>query len=130
MCMASEKIDIEVQDLASDEVLVAQLRTGQVISIVQRDAPELQVLTADGSLIGVIPNSASNQLLLTGSAVIRSLRKQQGLLVHVLLRVTQPQPSALPRQGRAFLVDILFILEVPMRISRADCSERAPLNPA
>ncbi len=98
-CMASRKTDIEVQDLARDEALAGQLRTGQPVTIVQRDSAELQVLSAEGSLIGVIADPPSKQQLLAGSAVIRSLRKQQDLLVHVLLRVTHPEPNAAPQQG-------------------------------
>lgn len=97
--MASKKTDIEVQNLARDEALAGQLRTGQPVSIVQRDSPELQVLSAEGSLIGVIAEPSNKQQLLAGSAVIRSLRKQQDLLVHVLLRVTHPEPNAAPQQG-------------------------------
>ena len=99
MCMASKKIDIEVQSLARDEALAGQLCTGQPVSILQRDSKELHVLSAEGSLIGVIANTSSKQQLLAGSAVIRSLRKQQDLLVHVLLRVTHPEPNAAPQQG-------------------------------
>ena len=101
--MASRKTDIEVQDLASHEALAGQLRTGQPVSIVQRDSAGLQVLSAEGSLIGVIPDPPSKQQLLTGSAVIRSLRKQQDLLVHVLLRVTHHEPNAAPQQGEILL---------------------------
>ena len=104
MCMASRKTDIEVQDLVRDEALAGQLRTGQAVSIVQRNSPELQVFTAEGSLIGVITKLSSKQQLLTGSAVIRSLRKQQDFLVHVLLRVTHPEPNAAPQQGEHVLV--------------------------
>ena len=100
--MALKKTDIEVQSLAEDEALASQLRTGQPVSLVQReDSPELQVLSAGGSLIGLISNIPQVEQLVTGTAVIRSLRKQQGLLVHVLIRVTYSESDPAPQPGRA-----------------------------
>jgi len=103
--MASRKTDIEVHKLVKDEVLAGQLCTGQPVSILQReDSPELQVLSAEGSLIGVIADPSNKQQLVTGTAVIRSLRRQEDLLVHVLLRVTHPEPNAAPQQGTILLL--------------------------
>lgn len=100
MRMASRKTDIEVHSLAEDEAQASQLRTGQPVSLVQReDFPELQVLSAGGSLIGLISDIPQVEQLVTGTAVIRSLRKQQGVLVHVLIRVTHPESA--PQPGRA-----------------------------
>ena len=128
--MASRKTDIEVQDLARDEALAGQLRTGQPVSIVQRDSAELQVLSAEGSLIGVLADLPSKQHLLAGSAVIRSLRKQQDLLVHVLLRVTHPEPNAAPQKGEILLGPYFLSMQIFTRLSRHSCTGRAPLNPA
>lgn len=103
--MASRKTDIEVHKLVRDEVLAGQLCTGQPVSILQReDSPELQVLSTEGSLIGVIADPSNKQQLVTGTAVIRSLRRQEDLLVHVLLRVTHPEPNAAPQQGTILLL--------------------------
>lgn len=99
-CMASRRIDIELHRLAKDEVIASQLRTGQPVSLVEReDSPELQVQDAEGLLIGVIAEPSNKQQLLTGTAVIRSLRKQQGLLVHILIRVTFSDTNTAPQQG-------------------------------
>ena len=98
--MASRKSDIEVRSLATDEELASQLRTGQQVRLVQvEDSTEVQVLSDKGSLIGVLLDLAVKEQLLTGTAVIRSLRKQQNLLVYVLIRVTYPESHAAPRQG-------------------------------
>ena len=100
MRMASKKVDIEVHNLAEDEAQASQLRTGQPVSLVQREEfPELQVLSAGGSLIGLISDIPQVERLVTGTAVIRSLRKQQGLLVHVLIRVTYPESDSAPQPG-------------------------------
>ena len=98
--MASRKSDIEVQSLVTDEALASQLRTGQQVRLVQvEDSPEVQIHSDQGSLIGVVVDIPIKEQLLTGTAVIRSLRKQQKLLVHVLIRVTYPESHATPRQG-------------------------------
>ena len=98
--MASRKSDIEVQSLVTDEALASQLRTGQQVRLVQvEDSPEVQIHSDQGSLIGVVVDCPIKEQLLTGTAVIRSLRKQQKVLVHVLIRVTYPESNAAPRQG-------------------------------
>ena len=98
--MASRKRDLEVQSLVTDEALASQLRTGQQVRLVQgEDSPEVQVHSDQGSLIGVVADSPVKEQLESGTAVIRSLRKQNNLLVHVLIRVTYPESYAAPRQG-------------------------------
>ena len=98
--MASRKSDIEVQSLVTDEALASQLRTGQQVRLVQvEDSPEVQIYSNQGSLIGVVVDFPIKAQLLTGTAVIRSLRKQQKVLVHVLIRVTYPEFHASRRQG-------------------------------
>ncbi|CAK0780273.1 hypothetical protein CVIRNUC_004994 [Coccomyxa viridis] len=100
--MASRKTDIEVQRLVADEALASQLRTGQQLRLVQvEDSPEVQIYSDQGSLIGVVVDSPIKEQLVTGAAVIRSLRKQQNLLVHVLIRVTYPEFHASRRQAPA-----------------------------
>ena len=99
--MASRKSDIEVHSLATDEELASQLRAGQQVRLVQvEDSPEVHIHSDQGSLIGVVVDSPVKEQLVTGKAVIRSLRKQNNLLVHVLIRVIYPESHAAPRQGR------------------------------
>ncbi|CAL8468843.1 g8384 [Coccomyxa elongata] len=100
--MAAPKIDIEVSDLSDYQETAAQLQTGVEVCITSsRESPEFQVQTKAGQLIGrlVAKNEHHRDLLTRGRGVVRSLRKQQGTVLQVLLRVTDAPPQPLLPQS-------------------------------
>lgn len=106
--MAAQKLDIEVSDLSDHQEAALKLNTGEEVSVTcPEGSAQLQVQNKAGEQIGVlIPkgNAGSKPLLTRGRAVVRSLRKQQGSVLQVLLRVTlcDSLPQPLLQQGEAF----------------------------
>lgn len=104
--MAFPKIDIEVSDLSDHQETAAQLQTGvEVCIICSGESPEFQVQTKDGQLIGrLVAKEENHRVLLTrGRGVVRSLRKQQGTVLQVLLRVTDAPPQPLLPQSESYV---------------------------
>ncbi len=96
--MAAQKVDIQVTDLSDHQESVTQLHTGEEICIIcSAESAQLQVQTKAGQLVGILVTEDENtrQLLKRGRGVVRSLRKQQGAVVQVLLRVTDAPPQPL-----------------------------------
>jgi len=104
--MAAQKLDIEVSDLSDHQEAALKLHTGEEVSIIcPEGSAQLQVQNKAGEQIGLlIPkvNDSNKTLLTRGKAVVRSLRKQRGSVLQVLLRVTDSLPQFVLQQGEAF----------------------------
>ena len=110
--MAAPKIDLEVSDLSDHQETAAQLQTGVEVCIISSgESPEFQVHTKAGQLIGrlIAKDESHRELLTRGRGVIRSLRKQQGTVLQVLLRVTDAPPQPLLPQSESFVWSFLII---------------------
>ena len=96
--MAAQKVDVQVTDLSDHQDTAASLHIGEEIFIVcSTQGAQLLVKTKAGQLIGslVTEDETTLELLKRGRGLVRSLRKQQGSVVQVLLRVTDAPPQPL-----------------------------------
>ena len=98
--MASRKADIQIGDVTEHQQAACQLRVGEQVTILQaEDTSSFTVHSVSGQQLGLISEAANRELLNSGTAVVRSIRRQEGAVVQVLLRVTQPPPAPKPAPG-------------------------------
>ena len=113
--MASRKADIHIGDLTEHQQAAGQLRIGEQVTISQAEgSSSFTVHSASGQHLGLITEAADRELLLSGTAVVRSIRRQEGTVVQVLLRVTQapPAPKPAPGESSGCLVSLLYAVKV------------------
>ena len=97
--MTAQKVDVEISDLSKYQLGAGCLRTGEEVNItLEKTSSQLQVHAKQGQQVGVIKDEKHRELLINGVAVVRSIRRQQNLVVQLLLRVTHaPKLPVQPR---------------------------------
>lgn len=92
--MALQKVDVSIADLTQHQEAASQLRIGEQVSVSQAEGSSTWLVQSQaGTQIGLINEASDRELLTRGSAVVRSIRRQEGAVVQVLLRVTQAPPA-------------------------------------
>ena len=95
--MALQKLDIEIGDLTQHQEALRSLCVGdQVTTSESEGAPHRLVHNQAGEQIGTVKEPGKEGLSSKGTALVRSIRRQEGTVVQVLLRVTAapPRPAA------------------------------------
>ena len=91
--MACQKLDVEIRDLTQHQEALTRLCVGdQVTTSESAGAPHRLVHNQAGEQIGTVQTTGNLELLSKGTALVRSIRRQEGTVVQVLLRVTAAPP--------------------------------------
>ena len=92
--MAARKADVEVTRVSDHQEAAAQLQIGEEVCITcAGEGAQLIVQNKTGQQIGVInvDQKELKDLLTSGAAAVRTIRKQQGTVVQVVVRATEGQ---------------------------------------
>jgi hypothetical protein len=96
--MVLQKVDVSIVDLTQHQEAASQLRVGELVFISQAEGSSTWLVQSQaGTQIGVLEGSGDREFLSRGNAVVRSIRRQEGAVVQVLIRVTQASPA--PKSG-------------------------------
>lgn len=92
--MAAFKLDAFLEQL--DGAVLGDIKAGDTLRVVESDAG-LACATADGGVVGLLPAQVAPQLR-HGSfvATIRSLKRQDGAVAQLQVRLTRGEPPAGP----------------------------------
>lgn len=91
--MALQKLDVEIGDLTQHQDALFGLGVGdQVTTSESAGNPHRLVHNQVGQQIGTIKATSNQEVLSKGTALVRSIRRQEGTVVQVLLRVTAAPP--------------------------------------